>query len=216
MKTRIRLRRSSTKVYRRLQDGPVLPPWVRVLPFVLGFLIFGFVSLEIFREDDLVVDQQVQDEFNVILENDVAKISDPEIQARLDAATSGVSVPTAPPDEPGSFEAEQVSGSVTLPVESGGVSEVPAAALAVARASVMALFTGNFNEVPIATGVAIPDVARTWEDPSVGDPMIVAFGESTIRLSFQVDPDRDGPESVYKTSVVVLFTPDLGWVWAGA
>lgn len=216
MKTRIRLRRSSTKVYRRLQDGPVLPPWVRVLPFVLGFLIFGFVSLEIFREDDLVVDQQVQDEFNVILENDVAKISDPEIQARLDAAVSGVSVPTAPPDEPGSFEAEQVSGSVTLPVESGGVSEVPAAALAVARTSVMALFTGNFNEVPIATGVAIPDVARTWEDPSVGDPMIVSFGESTIRLSFQVDPDRDGPESVYKTSVVVLFTPDLGWVWAGA
>lgn len=194
----------------------MLPPWVRVVPPVLGLLIFGFVSLQLFSEDDLIVDQASQEEFAVSLDRDVSNIADPEIQAQLDAAISGASVPTPPPDSPGSFEVEEVAGNVSLPVESGGVSEVPVAALTVARTAVLALFTGNFNEVPIADGVSIPDVVRTWEDPSVGDPVIVSFGESTIRFAFRVDPDRDGPESVYKTAAMVMFVPDLGWVWAGA
>lgn len=215
MKSRVRLRKSSTKVYRRLQDGPVLPPWVRVVPYVLGVLIFVFVSLQLFREDPPPAFPEAQENFDVAVDQAGGLLSDPAAREVLDDLASGSTVLAPPPDAGGEFTGLDEAGPVLLQLESGGTVEIPASALAVARAATLALFTGRFEGVPAADGVAFPDIARTWADPYVGDPVVVSVGDGTISFAFRVDPDRKGAEPTYKTASMVLFVPGRGWVWAG-
>lgn len=215
MKSRVRLRKSSSKVYRRLQDGPVLPPWVRVVPYVLGSIIFVFVSLQLFREDPPPAFPEAQENFDAAVEQAGGLLSDPAAREVLDDFASGATVLAPPPDAGGDFTGLDEAGPVLLQLESGGTVEIPASALAVARAATLALFTGRFEGVPAADGVAFPDIARTWADPYVGDPVVVSVGDGTISFAFRVDPDREGAEPTYKTASMVLFVPAQGWVWAG-
>lgn len=216
MKSRVRLRKSSTKVYRRLQDGPVLPPWVKVVPYVLAVIIFVFVSLQLFREDTPPAFPEAQENFDVAVEQAGGLLGDPSAREALDEFASGSTVLAPPPDgTDGDFTGLDEAGPVLLQLESGGTVEISASALAVARAATLALFTGNFEGVPVADGVALPDIARTWADPYVGDPVVVSVGDGTISFAFRVDPDREGAEPTYKTASMVLFVPARGWVWAG-
>jgi hypothetical protein len=215
MKTRVRLRRSSNKVYRRLQDGPVLPPWVKVVPYVLGVLILVFVSLQLFGEDQPPASPEAQENFDSEVEYVGDLLADPSFREVLDEVASGSTVFAPPPDAEETFSGLDEAGPVLLQLESGGTVEISASALAVARAATLALFTGNFDGIPVADGVVFPDIARTWPDPYIGDPVVVSVGDGTISFSFRVDPDREGAEPTYKTASMVLFVPARGWVWAG-
>jgi hypothetical protein len=215
MKPRVRIRRSSNKVYRRLQDGPVLPPWVKVVPYVLGVIIFVFVSLQLFREDPPPAFPEAQDNFDAAVDVAGDLFADPSSRELLDDVASGSTVLAAPPDAEETFSGLDEAGPVLLQLESGGTVEISASALAVARAATLALFTGNFDGIPAADGVTFPDIARTWPDPYIGDPVVVSVGDGTISFSFRVDPDREGVEPTYKTASMVLFVPARGWVWAG-
>jgi len=193
----------------------VLPPWVKVLPYALGVLAFVFVSIQLFRPKVDPSDAMVADNFDAEVEFVGGLLTDPETRDQIEAEISGTAPAVPPPNAEGSFESEDLSGTVVLQLDSGGPVEVPASALAVARTATMSLFTGAFGGVPLADGVVLPDLARTWSDPYVGDPVVVSLGDGTISFAFRVDPDRDGPEPTYKTAAMVLFVPARGWVWAG-
>lgn len=215
MKQRIRLRRSSNKFYRQLQDGPVLPPWVKAVPYVLAALIFVFVSLQLFSNDQPTTSREAQEFFDADVSELGNILADPSTREMLDQAVSGSTVLAVPPNPVEDYSGLDEAGPVLLQLESGGTVEISASALAVARAATLALFTGVFDNVPTADGVVLPDITKTWADPYIGDPVVVSVGDGTISIAFRVDPDRKGPEPTYKTSSMVLFVPARGWVWAG-
>lgn len=241
MKSRIRLRKSSTKVYRRLQDGPVLPPWVRAVPYLLGLIVFVFVSLQLFAENESSISSIEQARLDSELARSgglvVTAPSAETSQSSLDQASPDQASATTAPTDP---TAPIISGSSTdtpiaetetaetiptttpeselsvgIPTKTGLVVQVPSEALAMARTATVARFTGDFEAVELGSAVSIPWLPRTWTDPYVGDPVVSSVGDGVFILAFRVDPDRSGVEPLREILTAVSYVPGQGWVWLG-
>lgn len=214
-----KMRRSSVKVYRKLSDGPVLPQWVKVVPYALGALMFIFVSTSMFEKKTPQLTDA--DRINAQVDNFASRLNDQTLQSPpVDAGLAppapvstptetSVSPSTAPPQNPTS------SVKVSLPYRNGGSTEVDEAALATARAATVALFTGNFSSLSMVPGVQPPSLPRTWNDPYVGDPTLIEISDATLAIGFRVDPDRDGPSPLREIVSRVEFVPGVGWAWGG-
>lgn len=229
------IRRRSVKAYRSLSAGPVLPPWVKVIPFVGAGLLFLFVSMLLFREPSVeMVDGD-------ILEADVARIISTieaidagDLDSTIESTEpSSLSPPQTGPVDPPPIETdidtvspspspsptpniqEGVEPTITLQLRGGGAATVPEGALLLARTATLALFTGDFSQVPLAPSVETPLLPRTWSDPYVGDPVIDSLTDGVFSLTFRVDPDREGPSQVREITAHVAFEPNMGWVWLG-
>lgn len=237
MKSRLRLRKSSTKVYRRLQDGPVLPPWVRFVPYALGLMVFVFVSFQLFADKDTTISDLERSRLDSELSRTGGIILDPATPTSVQQQTQPTSpvdpsnpAPTGPilsgsdPATPPSTQTPLPTADSTtatdltvgLTTKTGLVVQVPADALSMARAATLARFTGDFEAVQLGSSVSVPWLPRTWPDPYVGDPVVSSVGDGVFVLAFRVDPDRSGVEPLREILTAVSYVPGQGWVWLGA
>jgi hypothetical protein len=237
MKPRVRLRKSSVKVYRRLQDGPVLPQWVRVVPYALGLFAFIFISLQLFAKDGSTISDIERARLDSELSAPSFGTLAPGLTtptATTDQALPATTVPpatgstgpvvssggstTPPPSTTSAPAPEQTQPSqlsVSLPFKTGSVVQVPVDALDMARNATVARFTGNFEGVLLGPSVSVPLLPRTWKNPYVGDPIVNSVGDGVFVLRFRVDPDRDGVEPIREILTAVSYVPGQGWVWLG-
>lgn len=216
-----KMRRSSVKVYRKLSDGPVLPQWVKFVPYVLGALVFFFVSTSMFDNDPTPlsdadrIKSQV-DNFSAFLNDQASQTPIPNDETLLSPSPVVPTLPAPQVQEPIVPQpAPDASVKVSLPFRNGGSAEIENAALTVARAATVALFTGDFTQVRLAPGVQPPALPRTWSDPYVGDPVLEDIADGGVSVTFRVDPDRAGPSQLREITARVEFVPDMGWVWGG-
>jgi hypothetical protein len=229
-----KVRRRSLKTFRSLSEGPTLPPWVKLVPFVVAAFLFFTVSAKLFSKPaELVNDMPPGSGVESIISN----LDDPGLQ-EIFAAASGSSVPlgtqssipapagsdqpvdsSLPPLNPTETSVQdqaELDGTTKLEFSGNGSAiPVPNQALEVARAACVGLFTGSFTSVPLAPGVAIPSLPRTWPNPSVSDPRVESVGDGVFEFSFRVDPDRNGPATLREIRVSIEYIPGSQWVWSG-
>jgi hypothetical protein len=223
------LRRKSLKAYRSLQSGPMLPPWVKILPYVLGVIVFVMLSMQLFTQPKTTisdVNRQVLDAARLDMQsalNDISTTSSATTPTQAPPTNSATSDPTTPVDsqtpttsptdvpQTGLPEIEMV----IMQTSSGAALEVPSGSLQAAREATVALFTGDFSKVSFASGVAAPSLPRTWKNPYVGDPIIDSVGDGVFVFVFKVDPDRDGPAPLREIVSSVELGDNAVWVWLG-
>lgn len=116
--------------------------------------------------------------------------------------------PSSTPSEPDPAETVSIVDSI------GGTTRVDAGSLEVARASVVALFTGDYAAVPLAPGAEVPAGLTAYPSPTVTDPVLEGAGDGTVTFSFVVEPDGDGPEGPRKVRTLVERADDgtFGWL----
>jgi hypothetical protein len=229
-----KLRRSGFKTFHRVAEGPVLPTWVKVLPVVIGVVLFFLVSSALFadrsvevRDTDLTASEvdriasgldseELRQIYEAVTTGTIASSggsvpTDPQVPPSSDVP-SNTEVPPAtdvPPTGPATEVRVQLLDRVGNPVS------VPEGALKVARSAVSALFTGEFGAVPLAPGVSPPALPRLWPDPYVGEPVVDSVGDGAFAVAFVVDPDRDGPALPREIVASVENVAPSGWVWLG-
>lgn len=82
------------------------------------------------------------------------------------------------------------SGTVELPVVGGDTSNVPRAALAAAEAAALAIWTGDWSEVPVDGDLG--DTSATFPDAVVGKPSVLSVSTGSISFLFSLDEKGDG------------------------
>ena len=222
-----RFRRRSVKVYRKLSDGPVLPSWVKVLPFVLGGIAFVLLSTQMFKSPAATMTDK--ERLDAEMQRIIATLDDPALSDALNPGsttpptTTGPTTPgsqpptetTPPVEQPPTDPQGGAASKVSLQLRSGGAVDVAEDALRVARTATTALFTGRFDGVVLAPGATPPALPRTWADPYVGDPVVDSLTDGVISITFRVDPDRNGAAGVREITTNVEFVPGTGWAWLG-
>lgn len=120
------------------------------------------------------------------------------------APTNGSSTPSTPAATPAP------TGTVEVPSTDGsGMVTVDVAAVQVASAAAIALFTGDFTNVPLVG--AMPAVGQKWADPIISEPVSAVDAGSSLRVLFDIDPDGAGSEVSRRIGVTVV---NDGGQWA--
>lgn len=205
----------------------MLPPWVKVLPYLLGFVMFILVSTQFLGDNSFSVSDETRarleaDQAQVIAGlGDVADLVEGAAQGTtpttLVSPTETAPTPASDSNTASTTPPATLSGepTVTLQFKNGGTAPVPESALAAARSATVALFTGVFDGVALGQGVKPPVLERTWKDPYVGDPVLAAVGDGVFSVVFRVDPDRSGPATLREITTSVELVPGRGWAWLG-
>lgn len=179
-----RLRRRATN---RLQTGPHLPGWWPAVQIVAGVSLLVFLLWSLGTGSSSTVPTEVH------------PVAPPVTAATPTPAPTATPPPTA--------------DTVTVAGPDGEPVDVPAGAVEAGRAWAAALFTGRFDDVPLADGTSPPAVSTVWADPDVRDP-VLQDDDGMLRLAFPVDPDRDGPAGL-RNVVVRVTTDGSSWVVVG-
>jgi hypothetical protein len=214
------LKQAGTQRLAKLGRRPDLPPWWRGLSYVLlaGFFVYlGVVGL---RSETIA---PLSPETLAALRQEpgaAAPTPLPPSPVAPDPVTPEPvepGVPLTPQPEQGGgagagaeSDPGQAAGDIVVATVQGGSTSVPAAAHAVARAAALALFTGTFDQVPLAGAASVPTGLPTYAAPVAGATLLeLADGERLV-FSTVVDPDGPGPEVARPVTVSVVTE---GGVW---
>ena len=80
--------------------------------------------------------------------------------------------------------------TVELPAIGGGTENVPQEALSAAEAAALAIWTGDWSEVPVDGELG--STSATYPDAIVGQPSVLSVGAGSISLLFSLDENGDG------------------------
>lgn len=106
----------------------------------------------------------------------------------------------------------QANGNTTVTI-AGKDTTVPTGALDMARKAAAALYTGNYDGVPVYGGGETPPVTIIWENPLIGEVTGAEnFPDGSWRFLFAADPDQSGPERTREIMVFVA-PEDGGWAY---
>lgn len=103
-----------------------------------------------------------------------------------------------------------VSGATQSVVRLDGSSvTLPVGAEAMARAAVVALFTGEFTDVALYPGQLEPVVIAPWKNVAViGVSEARTPDATTVTVTYRIDPDGDGMEQPRDITVMVVRNGD--------
>lgn len=200
----MKLTRMAKNTYYTARRGPNLPPWTKLLP------VFGIVGFALYVGAALFTGSPVTTTPTQV------PATGPTVPIGTGATVTAPpsSLPSTTSTTPPSTAATE-GDFVTLPGPGGLLVDTPTAAIATARAAAVALFTGDFSDVPVGPNAVVPSVVAVWERPYVGEPAVANIGEDTLTFSFTVDPDGDGSEPVRTITVTVARSAEGTWVWLG-
>lgn len=210
-----RLTDNAEKRFRSLARKPDTPEWYPAVGVVVGVAFFFFMAWQFISPGGSAPEAATPTnpmDVPATIAPSPTDVTAPTATTVADAETPPTTVevttePTAPSVEP--------AETVMLADWSGGSTGVDRGALDAARAATVALFTGDFSAVALAEGVTAPALPRTWPTPQVDTPTLRSMGDGVLEISFAVDPDGAGPETIRRIDTAVTRTPDGAWAWLG-
>jgi hypothetical protein len=101
------------------------------------------------------------------------------------------------------------TGDELLRLIGGGDAVVPRNALQVAERSALAIWTGDWSDVPVDGD--IPDSSSTFPNASIGKPTVLSYSDTSISFVFSLDESSDG--SWDQDFQVTVVSTGSGWAF---